>query len=122
LTKKKELELKSIENLDQQIQDSARLIMKEKAREQQINLVELVPFLDKAEAKELKKYRDRLVNLRERIHSQNFINSRFIQESLNAVKDSVSFITSQMEEEKRYNSTGKSNPTGNMPVVISKEV
>ncbi|MEW6519949.1 MAG: flagellar protein FlgN [Thermodesulfobacteriota bacterium] len=123
LTRKKESELAKIAQLDHSLQEVARRIVTSSAPQKKtIKLAELIPFMTREQTLAVKKYRDQLAGLREKISSNNLINKRFASDTLGYLNDAISLICGEIAGEKVYSMRGRQPRKASVPSLVSREV
>ena len=101
LTRLKERELSKMAQLDHSLQEVAsQVVAIDNSRTSEvIKLVELVPFMSREQALTMKKLRDQLAALREKISDNNLINKRFTSDTLGYINDAISLICNEITSE-----------------------
>jgi len=124
LTKKKERELAKIAQLDHSLQEVARRIVMTNPHndKKMIKLAELIPFMTREQTLAVKKYRDQLAVLREKISSNNLINKRFASDTLGYLNDAISLICGEMTGDRLYSMQGRQQRKNSVPSLVSREV
>ena len=123
LTRKKESELAKIAQLDHSLQEVAsRIVTPNSQHKKMIKLAELIPFMTREQTMDVKKYRDQLAGLREKISSNNLINKRFASDTLGYLNDAISLICGEVSSEKMYGIPGRHQRKGSVPSLVSREV
>jgi flagellar biosynthesis/type III secretory pathway chaperone len=124
LTRHKENELAKMAQLDHSLQEVSRqaVISDNNDNDKIIKLVELIPFMSREQAVTLKKLRDQLAVLREKITDNNLINKHFASDSLGYINDAISLICNEITSEPAYH-PGRQLPSGSpAPALVSREV
>jgi len=124
LTKKKENELAKIAQLDHSLQEVARRIVTTNPHnnKKMIKLAELIPFMTREQTLAVKKYRDQLAALREKISSNNLINKRFASDTLGYLNDAISLICGEVAGDRLYSMRGCQQRKTSVPSLVSREV
>jgi flagellar biosynthesis/type III secretory pathway chaperone len=125
LTRQKESELAKIAQLDHSLQEVARrIIAPDFDRDHKtIKLAELIPFMTREQTLAVKKYRDQLAELREKISSNNLINKRFAADTLGYINDAISLICGEVGGEPLYSGRpGRQQKRSSVPSLVSREV
>ena len=124
LTRKKEQELTKIAQLDHSLQEVARRILAwdENSRQRIIKLAELIPFMTREQTLTVKKYRDQLASLREKISSNNLINKSFASATLGYINDAISLICGEITATPLYSSRSLRTKSSSGPALMSREV
>ena len=125
LTRQKENELAKIAQLDHSLQEVARRIVAADAgsHHKTIKLAELIPFMTREQTLTVKKYRDQLAELREKISSNNLINKRFASDTLGYINDAISLICGEISGEPLYSGRpGRQQKRSAIPSLVSREV
>ncbi len=123
LTQHKENELAKMAQLDHSLQEVARQICDNNSIDDRIvNLVELIPFINKEQTVKMKKYRDQLADLREKIIDNNLINKRFAGDTLGYINDAISLICSDISSDRLYSTHGLQQAMSAAPALVSREV
>ncbi|MFH1215942.1 MAG: flagellar protein FlgN [Pseudomonadota bacterium] len=124
LTRKKEQELTKIAQLDHSLQEVARRILAQEENKHQriIKLAELIPFMTREQTLSVKKYRDQLASLREKISSNNLINKSFASATLGYINDAISLICGDIASTPLYSSHSRRSKSGSGPALVSREV
>ena len=124
LTKKKECELAKIAQLDHSLQEVARRIVTTNPQnnKKMIKLAELIPFMTREQTLAVKKYRDQLAGLREKISSNNLINKRFASDTLGYLNDAISLICGEVAGDRLYSMRGCQQRKTSVPSLVSREV
>ncbi len=126
ISKQKENGLRQMIYLDEQIQETAALILgPDIARddEEVIQLSELLPHLQPDEVEELKKIRETLVRLRAEIDRKSYINHSFTEDTLRYLGDAIALISDGVATDPTYSCRGhmtKMDKAG--PTLLSREV
>lgn len=126
LSKRKEQELTKIQQLDHSLQEVAAQFVpaRTKSGNRTIKLAELIPFMTKEQTLAVKKYRDELVMLREKIATNNLINKRFANDTLGYINDAISLICGEIAGDSLYKNgmRGKTKNRHASPALVSREV
>ena len=124
LTRGKENELAKMAQLDHSLQEVARqLVADDKSgRDKIIKLVELLPFMSREQAVDLKKYRDQLAALRQKITDNNLINKRFACDTLGYINDAIALICNEITNEPAYHPGRGLAGSSPAPALVSREV
>ncbi len=124
LTHRKEDDLAKMAQLDHSLQEVARqvVISDSPSQGKTIKLVELIPFMSREQAVTLKKLRDQLAALREKIADNNLINKRFAGDTLRYINDAISLICSEITNKPAYHPRRKAAGSSPAPALVSKEV
>lgn len=124
LTRLKERELSKMAQLDHSLQEVAgQMVATNKSRNDKvIKLVELVPFMSKEQALTMKKLRDQLAALREKISDNNLINKRFASDTLGYINDAISLICNEITCEPAYHPGRQLSGSSPAPALLSREV
>ncbi len=123
LTKRKEQELTKIAQLDHSLQEVAGQIVAKKAGgETVIKLAELIPYMTREETIAVKKMRDQLASLREKITGNNLINKRFASDTLGYINDAISLICGEISSIPLYGIRGRKYQGNIGPALMSREV
>ncbi len=124
LTRKKESELAKIAQLDHSLQEVARRVLPAEShkKKKMIKLSELIPFMTSDQISVVKKYRDQLAILREKISSNNLINKRFASDTLGYLNDAISLICGEMTNKSVYGMRGVKQRYHSFPARVSREV
>jgi flagellar biosynthesis/type III secretory pathway chaperone len=125
LTRQKENELAKIAQLDHSLQEVARRIVAPDTEHHPriIKLAELIPFMTREQTLTVKKYRDQLAELREKISSNNLINKRFATDTLGYINDAIALICGEISGEPLYGGRpGRQRKRSAVPSLVSREV
>jgi hypothetical protein len=87
-----------------------------------IKLAELIPFMTREQTLAVKKYRDQLAGLREKISSNNLINKRFASDTLGYLNDAISLICGEVTNDRLYSMRGRQQRKNSAPSLVSREV
>ena len=124
ISKQKENGLRQMIFLDEQIQETATLIVGQDAVEEEvIQLRDLYPYLEEDEVEELDKIRQTLSRLREDIDRKSYINHSFTADTLRYLGDAIALISDGISTDPTYSNHGqmaKSEKGG--PTLLSREV
>lgn len=120
LAKEKETHLAQLQQLDKSLQETGQI--DGSSHDKVIPLSSLTNFASDEEEIRFKKYRDKLVYMREEIISRNLINKRFAEDVQGYLNDAISMITGPAEQNSMYGATGTNKPSSKRPTLISKEV
>ncbi len=121
LSQKKNKLAVQIHNLDETIQHVAKKMLGEDDRNI-VKLSSLESKVDTAEAGKLKGFRQRLNDLRRKIHDCNMINKKFAEDTLGYINDGISMISGAVAAEGEYQGRVGLNRASNGPVLINREV
>lgn len=122
LTRHKENELAKMAQLDHSLQEVARQVVINDSNDKVIKLIELIPFMSREQAVTLKKLRDQLAVLREKITDNNLINKHFASDTLGYINDAISLICNEITSEPAYH-PGRQLASGSpAPALVSREV
>ncbi len=125
LTRLKERELSKMAQLDHSLQEVAgQVVVRDSGRtDKVIKLIELIPFMSREQAFTMKKLRDQLSDLREKITANNLINKRFASDTLGYINDAISLICNEITSEPVYTIPGRQlSGSSPAPALVSREV
>ncbi|MCB2183516.1 MAG: flagellar protein FlgN [Desulfobulbaceae bacterium] len=123
LTKRKELELKKIAQLDHSLQEVAgKIVTTENGQNRIIKLAELIPFMTREQTLTMKNFRDQLAALREKITRNNLVNKHFASDTLGYINDAISLICGKIAEVPLYGTRGGKGKASSAPALVSREV
>lgn len=121
LAREKQTRLAKLQQLDKSLQETGQI--DSTPSDKVIPLSSLTTFASDKEEALFKKYRDKLIYMREEIISRNIINKRFAEDVQGYLNDAISMITGPAEENPMYGGTkGTNKPSSKRPTLISKEV
>lgn len=122
LNKQKESGIRQITFLDEQIQQIAHDMVQDHAPDDIIKLRDILPLLNKEEAKKLADNRQILTGLRRQIDEKNYINYSFTKDTLKYLNDAIGLISDGVNTEPIYSARGPGKAINHSPMLISKEV
>lgn len=94
----------------------------ESKRNNSLKLFDLVPFLGTEESAPIRDKRNRLVELREKIITDNMVNKQFSNSVLGYLEDAVSLILNGIQENTIYNRQKRGMAEISRPALLSKEI
>lgn len=126
ISKQKENGLRQMIFLDEQIQETAALILGREEERQEgeiIQLRDLYPHLQAEEVEELESIRLNLAGLRDEIDRKSYINHSFTEDTLRYIGDAIALISDGIANDPTYSSKGMMDKTEKArPSLLSCEV
>lgn len=123
LTRRKEQELTKIAQLDHSLQEVAgQVVSRTDDDKRSIKLAELIPFMTREQTLQVKKFRDQLAVLREKISTNNLINKRFASDTLGYINDAITLICGEIVSVPLYSTRGRRHQGNTAPALVSREV